>query len=265
MWGPMQVNGNAWGNGPWMTDPNANIQKGAEILKYYLDANGGDVREALRGYHGYGSDGNTTDQQYADIVLGNYNQLQSGGTGGQVAPIGGLWGGNEQGHNIVSIAEQYLGTPYVWGGIPGKGDDPSSGWDCSGFTYWLDQNYGSGNLPMGSHYQYQYAQESGQLFNNTAQLQPGDLIFFDTGWQGGAGAEMNRAGHVAMYIGNGQIIHAANPEQGTIISQLSGYYMDRFLGAMQGSFGGGGYQGGAPQASPGGSFVDSIRNAMRNP
>lgn len=82
VWGPMQVNSGAWGNGPWMSDPVANIQKGAEILKYYLDLNGGNVREALRGYHGYGSDGYTTDQQYADQVLSNLSAYTSKAGGG---------------------------------------------------------------------------------------------------------------------------------------------------------------------------------------
>jgi hypothetical protein len=176
--------------------------------------------------------------QYLGAVQGYAKQIGMG-SGGTAQPINGMWGGNPTGQGIVSIAEQYLGTPYVWGGIPGKGDTPT-GWDCSGFTYWLDQNYGTGQLVQGSHYQYQQAQQSGKLFTNMDQLQPGDLIFFDTGWQGGAGAELNHAGHVAMYIGNGQIIHAANPDSGTIISPLSGYYTNAFLGAEHMSWSGGG-------------------------
>jgi cell wall-associated NlpC family hydrolase len=120
-----------------------------------------------------------------------------------------------------------------------------TGWDCSGMTYWLDQKYGGGQLPMGSHYQYQYAQQSGRLFTDLSQLQSGDLVFIDTGWQGGAGAELNRAGHVAVYIGNGQILHAANQQAGTIVSQLSAY--GNVLGGMKQSFSGG--LGGGMQSS----------------
>jgi hypothetical protein len=70
-----------------------------------------------------------------------------------------------------------------------------------------------------------------------SQLQPGDLVFFDTGNTAGGGAELNRAGHVAMYIGNGQIIHAANPSQGTIISNINdGYYNQRYIGSMHASY-----------------------------
>lgn len=78
VWGPMQVNSNAWGDGPWMSDPNANILKGAQILKQNMDEHGGSFYEALRAYHGYGSDGYTTDTQYADTVMANYNSLTSG-------------------------------------------------------------------------------------------------------------------------------------------------------------------------------------------
>ena len=166
---------------------------------------------------------------------------------------------------VVQQAMQYVGTPYAWGAIPGKGADPrQTGWDCSGMTYWLDQNYGTGQLPMGSHYQYQYAQQTGQLFNDVNQLQPGDLVFWDTGNMAGAGAELNRAGHVAVYIGNGQILHAANPSQGTIVSDLNSYLQTYgFLGAMHQSFSGGvgGFTGGGSPskfAGRGSSFVDYL-------
>jgi hypothetical protein len=109
-------------------------------------------------------------------------------------------------------------------------------------TYWLDQNYGTGQLPAGSHYQYQDAVNKGKLFTNSGQLQPGDLVFIDTGWMGGGGSELNRAGHVAIYLGNGKIIQAANPDQGTIVSDISGYMngtYGTFLGGEHMSWSGG--------------------------
>ena len=135
---------------------------------------------------------------------------------------------------VIKVADSFVGNvPYVWGGIPGKGETPT-GWDCSGMTYWLDQNYGTGQLPMGSHYQYQYAKDSGQLFTDMANLQPGDIVFIDTGWMGGAGAELNNAGHVGIYAGNGQLINALNPDAGTVIEPLTDF--DTILGAMHGSW-----------------------------
>jgi cell wall-associated NlpC family hydrolase len=259
-----------WGQdfGLDLQDPYQNILAGAKVIKQNLDQHGGDFREALRAYHGYGWDGYTDDNQYADIVMGNYNTLRAYGgatanlPGGGMAPATGA-GGN----NVVNIAMSYVNkVPYVLGGIPGKGETPfdeGGGWDCSGMTYWLDQNYGSGQLPMGSHYQYQYAQQTGRLFTDLSQLQPGDLIFINTGWMGGAGSELNTSGHVAMYAGNGKIVQAANPSMGTVISDLQPYLDGSYgtgLGAMHMSWSGGAAgamtpgagQGTTPQQVPGG-------------
>lgn len=128
------------------------------------------------------------------------------------------------GTGIVQAAMQYVGVPYVWGSLPGADKDPwKTGWDCSAFVNWLDDKYGANEIPAGSHYQYQDSVDKGLLFTDMNQLKPGDLIFWDTGNTAGGGANLNRAGHVSMYIGNGQMIHAANPNAGTIISNVSDY------------------------------------------
>lgn len=143
---------------------------------------------------------------------------------------------------VVQQALQYVGVGYSWGAIPGKNDNPwDTGWDCSGMTYFLNQKYGDGTLRQGSHYQYQQMQEQGKLFTDLSQLQPGDIVFADTGWYGGAGGNLNRAGHVGIYLGNGQMLHAANPSSGTIVSPISGY---NIIGAAHQSFSGGGSGGG---------------------
>jgi cell wall-associated NlpC family hydrolase len=129
---------------------------------------------------------------------------------------------SKDGSQIVSVAQTYLGTPYVWGG------HTPSGWDCSGFVGWFYQNYLGIDIGYGSHYQY----NTGRAVDKS-QLQIGDLVFFDTagGQEVDAG---NTASHVGMYIGNGQIIHAANPSTGTIISSLSDpYYSGTYLGARR--------------------------------
>lgn len=127
---------------------------------------------------------------------------------------------------IVDLAQSYLGSPYVHGGLV------PSGWDCSGFTYYLYNQMGR-PIPQGSHEQMAAAVSQGALFQDTSQLQPGDLIFFDLA----GGSEFragNSASHVAMYIGNGQIIHAANESVGTIISSFGDpYYSGHFLGAWR--------------------------------
>lgn len=255
--GPMQVVASIWGGlGYDLNDPSQNIMAGAAILKQNYDQyaswaqqNGVDPWKAaaISYYAGNPYNLNAADdpaQGGSGISAGGYgdqvwNDYQTLNTGANVTTR--PWSTNGNANPAINAVMQYLGSPYVWGGIPGKGD-PGGNWDCSGLTYWVDQNYGNGSLPMGSHYQYDYAQKTGQLFSDTNQLQPGDLVFFNTGWQGGAGSELNGAGHVAMYIGNGKMIHAANPSQGTIISDFASYAPSngyQYLGAMHMSFSGG--------------------------
>lgn len=262
VWGPMQVHSGVWGQGPWSYDPVANIDKGVEILAgNYRQYGSWDM--AIQAYLGFGTDMyGTSNTEYRDVVMNNWNALNNA-AGGAGLGSGG-WQttttvpnvGSANGNRVLQEAVKYVGVQYTWGGIPGKGQDPwATGWDCSGFTYWLDQNYGGGNLPMGSHYQYQYAQSTGQLNMNPGTLQPGDLVFFDTGWQGGAGAELNRAGHVGVYLGNDQFIHAANANQGTIVSQFSTYGGGQFIGGMRSAFSGGGAVSGGFGSTGGGSMT----------
>ena len=200
-----------------------------------------------------GMDSNT----YGGKVVNLWHELdQKAGFSGDYSNLP-TFGAGETGlsnNSVLQEALKYVGVPYTWGGIPGKGNNPwDTGWDCSGMTYWLDQNFGGGRLPQGSHWQFKYAQDTGQLFTDLSQLQPGDLVFIDTGWYGGAGGNLNGAGHVGVYIGNGQMLHAANPESGTIVSPLSGY--GGILGAMHQSFSGG----------SGGGFGGGFNSGFQNP
>lgn len=89
--------------------------------------------------------------------------------------------------NIVSTGKKYLGTPYVYGGTT------PSGFDCSGFTRYVYAKNGI-SLPRTSR-----AQRAAVKYTNNPQ--PGDLVFFNVG--GGA------ITHVAIYAGNGMLVHAA--------------------------------------------------------
>jgi uncharacterized protein YgiM (DUF1202 family) len=102
--------------------------------------------------------------------------------------------------SMVSYAKQFLGNPYVWGGT-----SLTSGVDCSGFTKGIYSKFGYG-LPRVSRDQA----NSGTSINSS-NVQPGDLVFY------GSGSYIN---HVAMYIGNGQVIHASNPRTGIKISNM---------------------------------------------
>lgn len=164
---------------------------------------------------------------YANIY--NLGSPGSGRTGSVYSPVGAATA-----NVVLKEAQKYVGVQYVWGAIPGRGDNPwDTGWDCSGFTYWLDQNYGNGSLPMGSHYQYDWGIRRGAITRDTSQLMAGDLVFFDTGSRSGGGAELNGASHVGVYLGGGKMLHAANPNTGTIISNFNEYTgMYPYLGSM---------------------------------
>lgn len=108
------------------------------------------------------------------------------------------------GDRIVTQALEYLGTPYVWGG--GSSDGPShGGFDCSGLTSFAVHaaTGGTVTLPRTSQRQWQIGTEV-----PLADAAPGDLLFGNWGPDG--------PGHVAIYIGDGRMIHAPTP--GAVVS-----------------------------------------------
>lgn len=100
--------------------------------------------------------------------------------------------------NLVNFALQYVGNRYVWGGT-----SLTNGVDCSGFTMRVYETVGI-KLPH-----YSASQPSYGTKISKSELKPGDLIFYSSS---------NRIDHVAIYIGNGQIVHAANSRDGIKIS-----------------------------------------------
>lgn len=100
--------------------------------------------------------------------------------------------------NLVNFACQYIGNKYVWGGTSLK-----NGVDCSGFTMKVYEQYGI-YLPHSSRAQAGYGTKI-----KSSEAKPGDLFFY------GSGKHIN---HVAIYIGNGQIVHASNKRDGIKIS-----------------------------------------------
>lgn len=100
--------------------------------------------------------------------------------------------------DMVQYAKQFVGNPYVWGGT-----SLTNGTDCSGFTMSIYRKYGV-SLP---HHAASQAQLGTKVDISSAQ--PGDLVFY---------AKNGSINHVAMYIGNGQVIHASSPKTGIKIS-----------------------------------------------
>ncbi|MDQ3125637.1 MAG: NlpC/P60 family protein [Pseudomonadota bacterium] len=240
--GMMQVKPKIWGPQYPQYDPytpEGNIWMGAAIMGENMKQYGGWEGALTNVYFPTTDPNGTTQNMYVDEVNNLVEQMgplqAAAPTGQERLSAGGYPTGTSDpnGSAIVDEAVKYVGVAYNWGAIPGAGSDPwASGWDCSGFVYWLDQNYGGGDVPMGSHYQYQWAADTGRLNQDPSQLQSGDLVFFDTGLRGGGGAELNGASHVGVYIGDGQFIHAANPTDGTLISSLDSYMnMYPYLGS----------------------------------
>lgn len=102
--------------------------------------------------------------------------------------------------NLVNYALQFVGGRYVAGG-----NDPHTGADCSGFTRYVMQHGAGVSLNRSSSSQ---ATQGRTVSAN--EMQPGDLIFYGNG---------SRVNHVAVYIGNGQIVHASTYRTGIKVSQ----------------------------------------------
>lgn len=118
---------------------------------------------------------------------------------------------------VVDFALQYVGYSYVYGG-----QSPSTGFDCSGFVYYVFHNFGYNVTRTASS---QYASDGVSI--SKAELQPGDLVFFSS--NGGYSVT-----HVGIYIGNNQFVHASTPRAGLIISSLdSDYYLKVWHGAKR--------------------------------
>ncbi len=100
--------------------------------------------------------------------------------------------------SLVSYALQFVGNRYVWGGT-----SLTNGVDCSGFTMQIMAKYGI-SLPHSSKAQPSYGTKI-----SSSDAQPGDLFFYGSG---------KSISHVAIYIGNGQIVHASNKRDGIKVS-----------------------------------------------
>lgn len=122
---------------------------------------------------------------------------------------------NDWGDRLVSRAMNYLGTPYRYGGT-----SPKTGFDCSGFVYYL---YGAvfgqtiGRMP------HEMVRQGVTVSRN--ELQKGDLVLFGTG---------RTYTHIGIYAGNDRFVHATHRGSPVMVTHLdSDYYRQRFMTAVR--------------------------------
>ena len=121
-------------------------------------------------------------------------------------------GVNKSSSQVANYAYNFLGRPYVYGA-----NGPNA-FDCSGFTSYVYRHFGV-SLPRTA--SSQFSAGSAVSRNNLA---PGDLVFFNT---------VGYLGHVGLYIGGGDFIHAASSGRVKISSLSEGYYRTRYAGARR--------------------------------
>ncbi|MDP2727368.1 MAG: C40 family peptidase, partial [Dehalococcoidia bacterium] len=119
-------------------------------------------------------------------------------------------------NTAADIGMQYVGYRYVWGGT-----SPQTGFDSSGFLFYVYKSLGT---PIPRDYWGMMAQGTPVSLN---QLQPGDLVFFVNTYTSGLS-------HGGIYIGNGQFVHAVDERRGVKVDSIwADYYISRFYGARR--------------------------------
>jgi cell wall-associated NlpC family hydrolase len=119
------------------------------------------------------------------------------------------------GVQVADLAQQLIGSPYVWGG------SSPAGFDCTGFVMWV---FGQFNVSLPHN-------EAGQLQSGEAisadKLLPGDVLVFANTYRRGLS-------HVGLYLGDGRFVHAVDEAHGVMVNDLwDDYWGPRFVGASR--------------------------------
>ncbi|MBQ7623820.1 MAG: C40 family peptidase [Clostridia bacterium] len=166
----------------------------------------------------YGSDTGYIHPDYIEVVSASVTAKgsSSGGaksSGGGAAATGGSASSGSIRRSIIEYAAKFLGVPYSYGG------SSPSGFDCSGFTKYVFDNFGI-TLARSSADQY----SSSVTKISRSDLNLGDLVFFSRNKAG-------VVGHVGIYVGNGDFIHAPSPGNSVCYDSLdSTYYSTHYIG-----------------------------------
>lgn len=128
--------------------------------------------------------------------------------------------GRPEADALVEFALQYVGYNYIWGG-----KDPSTGFDCSGFVWYVYTHNGYEDIGRTATHQWYY--ENSQEVSQDSLL-PGDLLFFSET------DSLDNITHVGIYIGGGEFVHAANSRDGVIVTAVDApYYGEHYIGARR--------------------------------
>lgn len=128
--------------------------------------------------------------------------------------------GRPEADALVEFALQYVGYNYIWGG-----KDPSTGFDCSGFVWYVYTHNGYEDIGRTATDQWYY--ENSQEVSRDSLL-PGDLLFFSET------DSLDNITHVGIYIGGGEFVHAANSRDGVIVTAVDApYYGEHYIGARR--------------------------------
>ena len=128
--------------------------------------------------------------------------------------------GRPDADELVEFALQYVGYNYIWGG-----KDPSTGFDCSGFVWYVYTHNGYEDIGRTATDQWYY--ENSQEVSQDSLL-PGDLLFFSET------DSLDNITHVGIYIGGGEFVHAANSRDGVIVTAVDApYYGEHYIGARR--------------------------------
>lgn len=154
---------------------------------------------------------------YLTITSGTSSDITSGSTSGSTSTgnTGTSTNVSARVQAVVNMVKAQVGKPYVYGAT-----GPSS-FDCSGLTYYCYKNAAGITLNRTS-----VAQASNGRYVSKSNLQPGDLVFFNSG--------TSTIRHVGMYVGNGQFIHAPSPGKSVKYENLySSYYVRGYVTARR--------------------------------
>jgi cell wall-associated NlpC family hydrolase len=156
--------------------------------------------------------------QLAAVTPAHASPLETAQAAAEAAREASITGNAEaaRGARIAGNALDLVGYRYRFGG-----SSPRTGFDCSGFVYYVMQSAG---ISVGRTAAAQF--NSGTRVS-TDNLQPGDMVFFSNTYKRGLS-------HAGIYIGNGKFVHAENESTGVRVSNLwSAYYASHYTGAVR--------------------------------